>query len=126
MLSHERWRSLSVSTLLLLAFACAPAASPAARTESSAAPAASSAPTNATLQRLVDGARQEGTLSFVWGAGTLGGTEGLQRLTQGFNKQYGLNVDVRFTPGLNMAEMAPRIVQEYQAGRTAATDMVVG
>jgi ABC-type Fe3+ transport system substrate-binding protein len=35
-------------------------------------------------------------------------------------------VDVRFTPGPAMPEVASKVVQEYQAGRPASTDIVVG
>jgi ABC-type Fe3+ transport system substrate-binding protein len=113
---------------VLLLVACAPAAAPApsAAPAAGAAPAGSRAGDTSALQRIVDGARQEGTLSIIWGAGILGGTEGIQRLTDGMNKQYGLNVEVKYTPGPSMPEMAARVVQEYQAGRTAATDVSVG
>src|SRR5207248_10535509 len=114
----DKWRGLLLGGMLLLALACAPGASkpappavPAGSTSAASGgdAAASSMASSAALQRLVDGARQEGSLSFAWGQGTLGGTEGIRRLAEGFNKAYGLNLDVKFTPGPNMAEMAPRI-----------------
>ncbi len=144
MASRRLWCA-RLGAVSLLALACAPAATkpaapaaqPAANSAAAsgatsggantgAAASASATTGNAALQRLVDGARQEGSLSLVWGQGTLGGTEGIRRLAEGFNKTYGLNLDVKFTPGQNMAEMAPRIVQEYQAGRPAVSDVVVG
>src|SRR5262245_37694701 len=104
----------------------APAAQPpAAAAQSTAAPAppAASGQSQAgtALQALVDAARREGQLTLVWSALTLGGSEGAAHLASGFNRLYGLNVNVQFTPGLNMAEMAPRLVQEQQAGRPATT-----
>jgi iron(III) transport system substrate-binding protein len=122
---------LSIPSALALAalLALAGCASGAGRPQSSQAPAA--APASATsvdpgLQALVDGARREGALSLIWGDGTMGGTEGIRRLADGFNKQYGLNLDVRFTPGPSMPNMAARVAEEYTAGRPAATDILVG
>jgi iron(III) transport system substrate-binding protein len=43
-----------------------------------------------------------------------------------FNSRYGLNVNVQFTPGPAMPEVANRIVQEYQAGRRASVDVYLG
>src|SRR4051812_38477915 len=62
------------------------------------------------LQAVIDAARQEGTLDLVWAEGVVGGREGVSRLAEGLKRRYGLNLDIRFTPGLNMAEMAPRLV----------------
>jgi iron(III) transport system substrate-binding protein len=105
---------------LVLAAACAPPARP------SAAPAPPGGATAAPLQALIDGARQEGQLSFVWGEGTLGGSEGVGRLAAGFNREYGLNLSVRFTPGPSMNSMGVKAVEEYQARRVASSDIVVG
>ena len=135
MADYLQWGSL-LSAVLFVALACAPtvpqpAAPAGAPSAASSDPAGSGAASSGlsgspALQSLVDGARQEGSLSFVWGQGTLGGTEGIRRLADGFNKTYGLSLDVKFTPGPNMAEMAPRIAQEYQAGRPSTSDVAVG
>jgi iron(III) transport system substrate-binding protein len=125
------WRAVGACLLLVMG-ACAPAtprgadAGAASAARAPAAPAATPAPGQDTLQALVDGARKEGALSFVWGEGTVGGSDGVRRLAEGFNRTYGLNVDVRFTPGPAMPEVASKVVQEYQAGRPASTDIVVG
>jgi iron(III) transport system substrate-binding protein len=78
------------------------------------------------LQPLIEGARREGSLSLIWGDGTMGGSDGIRRLAEGFNKYYGLNLDVKFTPGPSMPNMAARIAEEYKAARQAATDIQVG
>jgi ABC-type Fe3+ transport system substrate-binding protein len=78
------------------------------------------------LQPLIEAARQESSLSFIWGDGTMGGSEGLQRLAEGFNRYYDLHLAVKFTPGPSMPNMAARTAQEYQAGRPASTDLQVG
>ncbi|HLH26848.1 MAG TPA: ABC transporter substrate-binding protein [Chloroflexota bacterium] len=118
-----------VTTLVLATLlACAaPAAAPGAAPPS--APAGSAAPVTdrpPALQALVDAARQEGEIDLVWGEGSVGGREGTRRLTDGLNREYGLNLDVRFTPGPSFPEMAARITQEYQAGRRATSDVYIG
>ncbi|HEY7064731.1 MAG TPA: ABC transporter substrate-binding protein [Chloroflexota bacterium] len=122
---------LMASVLVALA-AAACAASPAAGPPPSAAPPAASAPAAPTapgqgdaLQALVEAARKEGQLTLVWGGGTMGGSEGVRRLAAGFNKHYGLDLNVQFTPGDSMPQMVARVGQEAQAGRPASTDLVV-
>src|SRR6266849_560470 len=116
---------LAASVLMLVvALACAPApAAPRAQPAGGAGPAPAQ---TEGLQALIDGARQEGQLSLVWGAGTMGGREGVARLAEGFNRAYGLNVDIQYTIGLSFPEMAAKVIQEYQAGRRATTDILLG
>jgi iron(III) transport system substrate-binding protein len=149
MARRPSWLAGIVSACLVLALgACSPGtssgaapaagggAAPAARSgapaASGAAPAAPAAPAaqapaaSPELQALVEAARKEGSLSFVWGDGTMGGSEGIARLAAAFNRYYGLNLDVKFTPGPSMPNMSARIADEYRAGRTAASDIQVG
>ncbi|HEY7062338.1 MAG TPA: ABC transporter substrate-binding protein [Chloroflexota bacterium] len=118
--------SIVVAGLLGLAglAACAPApTTPAASpTASASAPAAP----GDELQTLIDGARQEGQLVLVWSENTAGGSEGIRRWTEGFNRLYGLNLTVQFTPGPSMPEVAAKVSQEYQAGRPATSDILTG
>src|SRR5436190_22091985 len=83
------WR-IPLAALALLLAACAPAASAPARRPAApaAAPASASAGSTAAdpaLAALVEAARREGSLSFTWGEGTMGGSEGARRLAEGFN-----------------------------------------
>jgi iron(III) transport system substrate-binding protein len=118
--------------LLLAQGACAPAGSPSPAAPQNAVPPQAGGPAEATparsptLQALVDGARQEGRLDLIWGENTAGGPEGVRRWVQGLKALYGLNLDVQFTPGPAMPEVAARIAQEYQAGRPAASDVLFG
>ena len=131
MLTSPRLPSLAVVFLgLALAIQCAPAP-PAPTGRSSGdqpAPAAPRAdgPRDPALQALIDGARQEGQLTLVWGEGTLGGTNGVRRIAEGLNREYGLNLNVQFTPGPSMANMMTKLSEESQADRRASTDIVVG
>lgn len=85
-------------------------------------------PNAAALQQIVDAARQEGQLTFTWGAGTMGGGggAGIQQLADAFNKYYGLNLSVSYTPGPSMPSMVSQVTQEYQANQPASSDLVVG
>ena len=136
MIRHaSRLHGVALLVALSLFVACAPGAgSPAAPAQRGAAPPQSSASAasgmapsaGAPLQALIDAARQEGQLALIWGENTAGGTEGARRWAEGFNQLYGLNLDVRFTPGPSMPEVAAKVAQELQAGRTASTDILMG
>lgn len=76
------------------------------------------------LKEIIAAARKEGQLSLVYGEGSVNVSNGV--LSKGFNDYYGLNLDVRFTPGPSMPNMASTIIQQYQAHRPATTDIVVG
>jgi ABC-type Fe3+ transport system substrate-binding protein len=100
----------------LLAAACAFGTGPAAHAQASA--------DNPKLKAIIDGARHEGQLSIVVGEGTLGGSN--SGLAAAFNKYYGFNLDVRFTPGPPMPNVVAQVVQQYQAHHAAVTDVIVG
>src|SRR5579884_1981294 len=79
---------------------------------------------NPKLKAIIDAARQEGQLSIVTGEGTLGNP--LTSLIDGFNKYYGFNLDVRFTPGPPMPNVVAQVVQQSQAHHPAVTDVIIG
>jgi hypothetical protein len=127
-------RCAAALALLLTSAACAPQASPAAsspaRSDAVAPPVPAASPAAPTpvspqLQAIVEAAGQEGSLSLVWG-GTLGGNEGIRRHAEALNRYYGLNLDVRFTPGPSMTQMAMRLAQESETARTTSTDVFLG
>jgi ABC-type Fe3+ transport system substrate-binding protein len=89
-----------------------------------AAAQAQTAPANARLNEIIDGAKKEGQLSIVVGEGTLGGSN--SGLGAAFNKYYGLSLDVRFTPGPPMPNVVAAVVQQFQAHKPAVTDVIVG
>ena len=79
-----------------------------------------------SLAQLVDGAKKEGSMVLNWGTGTLGGIDGAKLLEKGFNRQYGLNLQFKFTPGPAMPQLASRIIQEAKANQPASSDLFVG
>jgi len=123
------WLSIVAPVLLV---ACTSTASPPAPQQpsgSQSAPAQSgqAAPARTAqseaLQTLIEAARKEGQLNFVWGEASMGGGNGVRRMAESFNKAYGLNLNVQFTPGPSISQMVIRLLQEYQAGRPASSDV---
>lgn len=131
-------RLLSLIAVWSALAACGPSsAAPGASTGARPAAPAPSAPAVATgnsastsnapaLQALVDAARAEGQLTLLWGEGTLGGSANARELADGYNRLYGLNVNVQFTPGPSMANMTTKLIEERQADRRSTTDAFVG
>ncbi|HEX6513163.1 MAG TPA: ABC transporter substrate-binding protein, partial [Chloroflexota bacterium] len=78
------------------------------------------------LQAIVDGARKEGQLQLIWGEGAVGGAEGARQLADGLNKRFGLNLNVQYTPGPAMPDVAAKTLQEFQTKRPATTDVLIG
>jgi iron(III) transport system substrate-binding protein len=124
------WLGLLTASALVLA-ACQPAAAPApaAPKPPAGAPAAAAAPAtpagapaaaNPGLQKLIEGARQEGQLNIVWSS-----TYDASAFVDGFNRAYGLNLNVRYTPVPNFRAAAFQVIQEVQGGRTPSSDVVL-
>jgi iron(III) transport system substrate-binding protein len=79
-----------------------------------------------TLAELIQGAKKETTLRAMWGADTLDGGSGLQKIVAAMNKKYGLNIQPAFTPGPNMQGMMTKIAREKAAGQPASSDVYFG
>jgi ABC-type Fe3+ transport system substrate-binding protein len=134
MVRYTTWRrAIAVTLLALLPAACAtPSGTPAAPPRSGASapagppinPAASPPARSPELQALVEAARAEGQLTLVTSG--IDQPDELQRLIEGFNRAYGLDVTMQFTPNPNMPEVANKLVQEYRAGRPASSDVFIG
>jgi ABC-type Fe3+ transport system substrate-binding protein len=125
-----RWLGPLAATLLFLA-ACQQPAAPApaapqppgaqaAVAAPRASPASAPAAASPELQRLIEGARQEGQLNIVWSS-----TYDATAFVDGFNRAYGLNLNVRYTPVPNFRAAAFQVIQEVQGGRTPSSDVVL-
>jgi ABC-type Fe3+ transport system substrate-binding protein len=113
----------------IMLYGCGPtASSPAAPPSSSraAAPAAAPAQPSGALTDMIEAARREGQLNLVYSQNTTGGAEAVRRWTDAFNRHYGFSLNVQFTPGPDMPQMASRLAQQVQAGRTTDTDVFLG
>lgn len=80
------------------------------------------------VRRLMAAAKEKGEreLDLVWSATSLGGSEGAKKFEALFNRMYGMNIRMNFTPGPSMTEMAGKVTEEVAAGRKASTDILVG
>jgi ABC-type Fe3+ transport system substrate-binding protein len=79
-----------------------------------------------TVAELIQGAKKETTLRAMWGADTLDGGQGLQKIVAAMNKKYGINIQPSFTPGPNMQGMMTKIAREKAAGQPASSDVYFG
>ena len=91
-----------------------------------AAPAAQAAEPSPALAKVIEAAQKEGTLNLEWGAGILGGTEGVNAMAAGMNAMFGTKIGVRFTPGPSLPEVVSQVVLASAAGMASPTDAVVG
>src|SRR2546428_7624513 len=105
-------RLFALAVATLLAIACTGTAGP----QPSAAPS-----TSPILQKFVTAAAIEGGLALKWAPGMHDAPDELRRQTDGFNKAYGLNLKVAFTPGPTQSEMTASVSQAVQAGKPAPT-----
>lgn len=78
------------------------------------------------LERIIEGAKKEGTLTLQWSAGRLGGDAALKTMIEAMNKNYGTNVRLQFTPGPDFPTMLNKLTQEKGAGQRASSDIFLG
>jgi iron(III) transport system substrate-binding protein len=83
---------------------------------------ASAQPFTPALQKVIEGAKAEGTLTLSYGS-ALEGATGVQKLQGLINRKFGTNLRFTFTPAPSGPEMASRIAQEAAAGRRSSTDI---
>jgi ABC-type Fe3+ transport system substrate-binding protein len=92
-----------------------------------AAPArAGDVPMSPALQKVIDGAKQEGKLTLSYAANILGGPEGAQIGAAAIKRDFGVDLDVTYFPGPSFAPMAAKLVTEMQAGQPSSTDLYNG
>jgi iron(III) transport system substrate-binding protein len=78
------------------------------------------------VQRLLAAAAGETDLALSWSQNSLGGHEGAKTFEAMFNRLYGTNIRIHFTPGPTHSQMAGKVVQEHAAGHKASTDVLLG
>jgi tripartite-type tricarboxylate transporter receptor subunit TctC len=67
-----------------------------------------------TMDQLIAAAKKEGELELL--APSTLGPQGAQALGAGFNKKYGVNVTVRYSPSNNMVADVAKLVTQSAAG----------
>jgi ABC-type Fe3+ transport system substrate-binding protein len=83
-------------------------------------------PMTPALQKVIDGAKQEGKLTLSYAANILGGADGARVGAAGVKKEFGVDIDVTYFPGPSFAPMAAKLLTEMQAGQPASTDLYNG
>ncbi len=77
----------------------------------------------APLDDLVAGAKKEGVIEFH--APSTLGPDGAQALVAGFNKKYGLNVKLNYSPSGNMTRDVAKVVGLSASGQPPEWDLMV-
>ncbi len=111
-----------MSGSVLLA-ACAPPAAPA--TGAPPAVPAKKIPMNPALQQVVDAAKTEGGTLYLLNQ-TYNVPGAIDEWSKGMTEQYGFPIRIDAAPGPAPSEFAPKLVEEYKAGRPASTDVFLG
>ena len=80
------------------------------------------------IRRLVAAAKEAGEreLQVAWPEGSLGGQEGAKRYESLFNRMYGTNIKVQYTPHPSIIKLAGIVAQEVLAGHPPSTDILIG
>jgi iron(III) transport system substrate-binding protein len=81
----------------------------------------------AEIKRLIALANEKGEreLSLSWG-NSLGGAAGAKMFEALFNRTYGMNIKVNFSPGPSMTDMVGKVTLEVAAGQGPSTDILLG
>jgi iron(III) transport system substrate-binding protein len=77
----------------------------------------------APVDDLIAGAKKEGVIDF-YGPSTLG-PDGAQAIVAAFNKKYGLNVKVNFTPSGNMTRDTAKVIGLSASGQPPEWDIML-
>ena len=87
--------------------------------------AAFAAELSPSVKELAAAADKEGSLTIMWGEGTLGGLEGLKRFQDQINGAYGTHLKFTFTPGPSMPAMGSQIATMMAAGQPSQSDVYI-
>jgi ABC-type Fe3+ transport system substrate-binding protein len=83
-------------------------------------------PMSPALQKVIDGAKQEGKLTLSFAANILGGPDGARIGAAGVKQMFGVDLEVTYIPGPSFAPMVARLLTEMQAGQPSSTDLYNG
>jgi ABC-type Fe3+ transport system substrate-binding protein len=88
--------------------------------------AGSAAAESAALQKVIDGAKREGTLKVLWTEDHFGGSRGFSDIISAMNKRYGTNIKLQFTQGGSFPANLGRLIQEHKSGQPSSSDLYLG
>lgn len=104
-------------------FALAIAAAAAVSITAGAAVTARAIEMTPELKKIVEAAKEEGTIQTMSGAHTMGGQAGAKAASDWMKKNFGYAPDVRWTPGPPFAQLGTKVYTQYQGGQKASTDV---
>jgi len=80
------------------------------------------------VMRLLAAAKEKGEreLDIIWAEQSFGGSKGAKLFEETFNRFYGTDIRVNFTPGPSMPDVAGKVTQELAAGQKSSTDLLLG
>ena len=102
--------------------ACGPTAAP---TGAPAAGPTRKIPMTPALQQVVDAAKNEGGVLYLLNQ-TYTVQGAIDEWSRGMTEQFGFPIRIDGAPGPAPSEFAPKLVEEYNAGRPASTDVFLG
>jgi ABC-type Fe3+ transport system substrate-binding protein len=77
------------------------------------------------LKQMIESAKKEGGVLNVMNA-TLAQPEFINGISAGMTKKFGFPIKINIVPGPSPSALAPQLVQEFKAGRPAASDIFMG
>ncbi|MGH9553825.1 MAG: ABC transporter substrate-binding protein, partial [Terriglobales bacterium] len=81
---------------------------------------------SAALQKVIEGAKKEGTLKVLWTEDHFGGSSGFAAIISAMNKRYSTNIKLQFTQGGSFPANLGRLIQEYKSGQRSSSDLYLG
>jgi ABC-type Fe3+ transport system substrate-binding protein len=85
-----------------------------------ASPAAEWSP---ALQKIIAAARDEGKLTMSTAVNVAGGADGTKAVQAGVAKMFGVTLDASWAPAPSFGPMVAKLLQEFQAGVPASSDI---
>jgi ABC-type Fe3+ transport system substrate-binding protein len=77
------------------------------------------------LANVIEGAKKEGKLVLSTSASMLNASQGVQTAVAGFNKMWGTNIEVTWSPGPHPAQIGGKLLAERQANQQAFSDALI-
>ncbi len=80
----------------------------------------------ASLDVLIKAAEKEGRLDLVWTDSVLGDADAVAPHAAKFNAMFKTHIQIKYSPGPELARFANQLFTEFQAGQPATSDLYIG
>jgi ABC-type Fe3+ transport system substrate-binding protein len=78
---------------------------------------------NPALAKVIEAAKKEGKVLLRNAPTVMGGADGARIAQEGIKKQFGVDIPVEWSPAAAFGPLGAQLLQEYQAGTPASTDV---